>query len=279
MVTRLSDSVISATRTYVEPDAPYEINLNDASRSGLLAMPASPPPHPVYDAAQKEVQWLMEDSLRRWEKNAQSNAGWRRLAFYTYVGLANTCITVMVMILARIYMHGPSGRVLAACLTPWLWFAIVGVMCGLKRVGSSQLLERQMPHLVDRYTCSASASEGLLVKCLRSKVICICQCSCLRCSSSVHFSGCRCFRTNAGDKQQFPESRNIQENLKFCHVSLQKPKPINYYKIYCIMKTGLGNSATTPTMWQGNCMGKYEKNLKFLDSFSCLKIVETLIFL
>jgi hypothetical protein len=106
------------------------------------------------------------------------------------VGLANVCITVMVMVLARIYMHGPSGRVLAACLMPWLWFAIVGVMCGLKRVGSSQLLERQMLHLFDRYACSASALEGLFVKCLRSKVICICQCSCLCYSLSVHFSGC-----------------------------------------------------------------------------------------
>jgi hypothetical protein len=77
MVTQLSDSVISATRTYVEPDAPYEINLNDASRSVLRCLPHLPPKLSVYDAAQKEVQWLMEDSLRRWEKKGQRNAGWR----------------------------------------------------------------------------------------------------------------------------------------------------------------------------------------------------------
>lgn len=139
-VTRLSDSVISATRTYVAPDAPYELNLDDLNRSGLLAVPASPPPPPsVYDAAQKEVQWLMEDSLRRWEKHAKSNAGWRRLAFSIYVGLANACVTVMAMVVARIYMHGSSGRILAACLTPWLWFGTIGVVCGLKGVGWAQL--------------------------------------------------------------------------------------------------------------------------------------------
>ncbi|KAF8513456.1 hypothetical protein JB92DRAFT_2923357 [Gautieria morchelliformis] len=133
MAAQLSHSVISATRTYVQPDAPYELNLTDQNRTHLLALPVSPPPPPsVYDAAQKEVKWLLEDSLRRWEQNAKSNAGWRRLAFSTYVGLANACITVTAMVLARVYMHGLSGRILAACLTPWLWFAIVGVVCGLK---------------------------------------------------------------------------------------------------------------------------------------------------
>lgn len=142
-VARLSHSVISATRTYLKPDAPYEINLDDQSRSGLLALPALPPPLPVvYDAARKEVQWLLEDSLRRWEKHAKSNAGWRRLAFSTYVGLANACITVVAMITARIYMHGSSGRILAACLTPWLWFATVGIICGLKGVRSPRISGR-----------------------------------------------------------------------------------------------------------------------------------------
>jgi hypothetical protein len=137
MVAQLSHSVSSATRTYVQPDAPYEINLNDQNRTHLLALPAWPPPPPsVYDAAQKEVKWLLEDSLRRWEQKAKSNAGWRRLAFSTYAGLANACVTVIAMVLGRVYMHGSSGRILAACLTPWLWFAIVGVVCGLKGVRS-----------------------------------------------------------------------------------------------------------------------------------------------
>ena len=42
---------------------------------------------------------------------------------------------------------------------------------------------------------------------------------------------------NTGGKQQFPELGNCQENLRFCHVSIQKPKLRNYHKIYCFLKT------------------------------------------
>jgi len=125
----------ASTPRTLEPGAPYEVNLTDRNRSELLQLTAaSTPPPSVYEAARKEIQWILEDSLTRWEKRALSNAGWRRLAFSTYVGLFNACLTVVAMVIARLYVRGNSGRIIAACLTPWLWFAIVGVICGLKGV-------------------------------------------------------------------------------------------------------------------------------------------------
>ena len=148
------------TRTYIEPGALYEINLTDQIRTELLALPTSPPPPPgAYDAAHNEIWWLLEESLARWKKCAMPNAGWRHLAFSTYVGLFNAIITIVAMIIARVYMRGKSGRIVAGCLTPWLWFGIVGVICGLKGVRPPwhfRQKKRHAPHAFSRCVSSAT---------------------------------------------------------------------------------------------------------------------------
>ncbi|KAF8576127.1 hypothetical protein K439DRAFT_685322 [Ramaria rubella] len=135
MAEYLSGSMSSARKTYIQLDAPYELNLTAQNRSEILSLPATPPPPPsAYEDVQREVYMSLMDSLQRWEKKVKSNAGWRRLAFSTCVGLGNACITVGGIILGRIYMRPIPGRILAACIMPWLWFCVVGVMCGLKGI-------------------------------------------------------------------------------------------------------------------------------------------------
>lgn len=167
---RVSDSVATAARTYIEPGAPYEINLTDGTRSELLALPASPPPPPsAYEAARKEVQWFLEDSLARWEKRVMPNAGWRRLAFSTYVGLFNALLTVAAMVIARLYIRGRTGRIVAACLTPWLWCGIVGVVCGLKGVRVHRAAETSCrlthpPGVPPLLQCRRHGSPGVFIR-------------------------------------------------------------------------------------------------------------------